>query len=570
MSEKFKVDSPVINRPIRLGILSKSDQLPLWLKNALMPLVSSRMVDLRLITVLSQGKKSLPDLIQSFLEKLFDSRRNWIYLIYLALDRSIHSAKPDAHAASNSDDIFSTSPTSLMDSEITNSRIRFGKTDLATLASHNLDYLFCYDLIPERFTDQPPTSCGVLTLELASVTTPPGIGDIFWRTMERVPVAEFKIRQETYREDRILCQSALPTSLPEDYLSVNLAYNRFSWTVSAWFSTLIKNLYQKDSKFLTGLPIEQNMEPVLFSTPPPPNNKKMIRLITGRCLQRSIAMATSVAAYDQWNIGYKLDNTVEDLLGVSQFKIITPPKDRFWADPFPVRFKDRYFIFIEEFIYSNNKGHISVIEMDSDGRWGRPEKILERDYHLSYPGVFFWEGHYYMLPESGKNMTIELYKCVSFPFHWELDRVVFDDIETADPTIVEINGVWWLFAATRPYEALRDDNFMELQVFHSKSPLGPWNLIKAYPVKSDVRSSRPAGNLFWWKGALHRPAQDCSTKYGHAISINRITELTTESFCEKEVAKIYPEFIPGSSCVHTINRCDGLTVVDMMRKVKRV
>ena len=557
-------------KPIRLGILCNSNKLPLWLQKALGSLVLCGVLDLCLIAVQTPGKESLLDRTGSFVKEFLEGRHNWIYWIYLALDRYMHRTRPDAHFERKCDDIPSTPVLELMDSEITHSRIRLGKMDLGALVSHNLDVLLCYDLIPEGFEDQPPATFGVWILELDSLSKPPDICDIFWRTIERVPVAGFKITQMAYPKNRILCGSAMPTGLPEDCISVNLAYNRFSWVVSAWISILFKNLYLSGSAILPGFQEEQNMEPVLVSTPPPPDNIKMIRLIARRCLQRSIAMVTSVSGYDQWNIAYKLDDTVEDLLGVCQFRTMTPPKDRFWADPFPVKFKDRYFIFIEEFIYSKKKGHISVIEIDSDGRWTEPVKILERDYHLSYPGVFLWEGCYYMMPESGKNRTIELYKCVSFPFRWELEKVVIDDIETADPTIAEINGVWWLFAASRPCEDLIDDNFMELRVFHSKSPLGPWNRLTAYPVKSDVRSSRPAGNLFWWQGALHRPAQDCSTKYGHAISINRITELNTASFCEKEVAKIYPDIIPGSSCVHTVNRCEGLTVLDIMRKVKRL
>jgi|GEM_PF-5281631 len=84
----------------------------------------------------------------------------------------------------------------------------------------------------------------------------------------------------------------------------------------------------------------------------------------------------------QWFLGYKfgesndMDDTFYDL------KYIVPPRDRFWADPFPVEFEDKYFIFVEEYVYTQNKGHISVIEIDQHGAWKEPVKVLEKEYHL--------------------------------------------------------------------------------------------------------------------------------------------------------------------------------------------
>ena len=37
-------------------------------------------------------------------------------------------------------------------------------------------------------------------------------------------------------------------------------------------------------------------------------------------------------------------------------------------------------------------------------------------------------------------------------------------------------------------------------VFHADSPFGPFTPHRRNPVKSDVRSARPAGKLFTWNG----------------------------------------------------------------------
>jgi hypothetical protein len=564
-------DSGKPKSPLRLGVLCQSCEQPMWIIKALVDLISSNIIDIHIFLIQSSAARSPLNRFRSSLGKLWERRNHWAYLNYVAIDRKIHSAIPDAHAQGRIDDLSSPS-TQLVNSEINQLGVRLGETDLATLSSYNLDVLFCLDLTLDRLTENAPATFGMLVFDPPLQTDAFGAADVFWRLVEGFPVTQFRLelRQAPSGENRTLCRSTLPTSLPEDLQSVNRASNRLLWTAGAWLVRMLETLSLNGIQSSPEKEGDECIEPIIFEVPPPPTNNKMVRIMAKRFVQRTGASISGMMGFDQWSLGYKLDDTVGDSLGIPQFNRIRPPKDRFWADPFPVKFKDRYFIFVEEYLYSSNRGHISVIEMDADGRWRKPEKILERDYHLSYPGVFLWEGNYFMIPESGSNRTIELYKCVSFPHKWELDRVLIDDIEAADPTIVEIYGVWWLFVSTRPYKVIRDDNYMELCVFHADSPMGPWTMIQNNPVKSDVRSSRPAGNLFWWKEELYRPAQDCSKNYGYAVSINRVTRLTRNDFREKEVAKIFPDSIPGATCVHTINRCEGLTVIDMMTPLRRL
>ena len=109
----------------------------------------------------------------------------------------------------------------------------------------------------------------------------------------------------------------------------------------------------------------------------------------------------------------------------------------------------------------------------------------------------------------------------------------------------------------------------ELHLFHADSPLGPWRPHRRNPVKSDVRSSRPAGSLFEWQGSLCRPAQDCSRRYGYAISVNRILRIDTEEYREVEVSRILPGWDDSVLGVHTLNMIDGLTMMDCLRMRSR-
>ena len=117
---------------------------------------------------------------------------------------------------------------------------------------------------------------------------------------------------------------------------------------------------------------------------------------------------------------FKLNHSNTISTSFFKYKKIIPPKDRFWADPHIIRRNNKYYIFIEEFICAKDKAHISLIIMDDKGNYTEPVKVLERDYHISYPFLIEDNEELFMIPETRQNNTIELYKCVHFPLKWEI------------------------------------------------------------------------------------------------------------------------------------------------------
>ena len=87
--------------------------------------------------------------------------------------------------------------------------------------------------------------------------------------------------------------------------------------------------------------------------------------------------------------------------------------------------------------------------MDSKGNYSNPTRILEKDYHMSYPFLFEHKNELYMIPETSKNKTIDLYKCVDFPEKWEFKLTLIKDIEAVDSTILFHNNLFWLFCNVR-------------------------------------------------------------------------------------------------------------------------
>jgi hypothetical protein len=108
----------------------------------------------------------------------------------------------------------------------------------------------------------------------------------------------------------------------------------------------------------------------------------------------------------------------------------------------------------------------------------------------------------------------------------------------------------------------------ELHLFMAETPLGPWLPHRGNPVKCDVHSTRPAGPLFLRHGSLIRPTQDCSQRYGGAITLCEVEILTPDCFQERVVGSIQPDLIPGSDGLHTLTATERIEVIDV-RKPRR-
>ena len=240
----------------------------------------------------------------------------------------------------------------------------------------------------------------------------------------------------------------------------------------------------------------------------------------------------------------------------------------FWADPFQIKVDGRFYIFFEEYVNSAGRAHISVVEVNRNGIVNGPTEVLKLDCHLSYPFVFAWQGDYYMIPETGERNVVELYRATSFPFEWEPEKVLLEANHPLDATLIEVNGMWWMFVNIQ--EEGVAVNWDELHLYYSESPLGPWKPHARNPVVSDVRSARPAGRLFWSKDVLFRPSQDSSLRYGYATTINRVIDLSPTAYKEAEVLKILPDWDKDIIGVHTVNLFNEMTVIDCLAKRRRL
>lgn len=378
----------------------------------------------------------------------------------------------------------------------------------------------------------------------------------FWEVVEGRPITQTRLCVRCTGSDRPV---ALYTSVAAtDRRSPARSQNHLYWRLSAALTRNLRALWQDPEAFgesLKGAPVCEAPR----GPPAAPGNAATLRAWT-LLTHRYVADKWTHALYrDQWALAYQRGNA--DHLVLDDFHILLPPSDRCWADPFPIKEGTDCYLFHEELSFATDKGSIAVTVIDSDNRVTAPVPVLERDYHLSYPFLFHWDGELFMIPETGSGRRVELYRCVAFPQQWRLERVLLSGLTAFDPTVASLFGRWWLFANIPTHGAAA---YEELHLFAADSPLGPWLPHPRNPIKSDVRSGRPAGRIFEREGRFYRPAQDGSTRYGYGVSINRILRLDPETYEEAEVARITPNGNPRILGVHTLNVAEDLTVIDCL------
>lgn len=212
----------------------------------------------------------------------------------------------------------------------------------------------------------------------------------------------------------------------------------------------------------------------------------------------------------------------------------------------------------EEFDYGSSRGRIVSLEFDENFSPSIPKPSFLFPFHTSYPYLFEFEDEIYCVPETAHAREISLYRAMQFPSGWRKLCTLVDEFAGHDPTLFCHRGRWWLTFTGE----VGEDSSSKLFAWHAASLLGPWRPHEENPVKIDLRSSRPAGTPFTYKGNLYRPAQDCSSTYGSQIVINRVLSLTENEFRKRPLPSDRRAAVPihqGCTLLHRLGKLPSLT-----------
>ncbi len=266
--------------------------------------------------------------------------------------------------------------------------------------------------------------------------------------------------------------------------------------------------------------------------------------------------------YEQWNIGI-LHFPIQDILN-KEAKICwlpTPKGTSFHADPFGFDIAGKKFIIFEDYSKFLKRGRIAIAEFNTSSQPLKSRIVLDDKRHLSYPFVINVGNEICVICESCKSKKLIIYRIDKATLQLEKMHEIFSNQAVVDPTILHYKNKFWIFYTTNEGEN------SNLHIAFSDSLFGEFKQHPKNPVKINPTSSRSAGTIFKIGEEIYRPAQNCSKTYGGSIVINRILELSEESFYEEVVKEIMPN--PHDTYnfgLHTISNFGSLTLVDGKRK----
>lgn len=284
-----------------------------------------------------------------------------------------------------------------------------------------------------------------------------------------------------------------------------------------------------------------------------PRNLTMLQWLLKSLKYRILFHWNDLCKAEQWNVAV-LHQAITDVPDKGLYTearwLSEQGANHFRADAFGVHHGEEELILYEAYDYESGRGEILAVNEQGETR-----KVLpDGNHHRSYPFVFCFEGETYCMPECFESNRLDVFKWNPAGRSFSFFKTLLHDIPVIDATLCEISGKWWIFCTRR------ERSNYALELFHAHHPMGPFEAHANNPVKWDVRSSRPAGNVFEANGHWYRPAQDCSETYGGRIVLFEILEITEKTYAEHEVRVLHP-IKPYKHGIHTLADYGGKRII---------
>lgn len=430
----------------------------------------------------------------------------------------------------------------------------FRDEDIEAIRQHNLDFIlrFAFGII--RGDVLKSARYGVWSFHHDDEEKYRGGPPCFWEIYHNDPVTATILQRLTNRLDGgvVLKKGFFPTNLTSYKRNLNQAF----YESALWPSQVCIDIRNGITDSIEAAPSKTDA-PIFYS----PTNLQMLVYVSKIIKHTMRQVFTSLFRHNHWNIGVA-QQPIQDYITSDKSPEIkwlpSPDSHEFYADPFAIKKDGITTILFEQLDYRIDKGRLFCVQFKDDPSSIQPKPVLESEFHRSYPFLLEYEDDIYCIPETYESGEIVLYKATNFPFEWEKCAVLVEQFQGVDATLFQLKERWWLAATNQ-----EDGPCHKLWLWYADSPFGLFTPHANNPVKTDIRSSRPAGTPFVHEGQLYRPAQDCSSAYGGRVVINRIQECSAVKFCEEEAAVVKPDHAsPYPDGCHTLSGFHNLTVVD--------
>jgi hypothetical protein len=421
---------------------------------------------------------------------------------------------------------------------------------LSRIAALHLDFCLLVAPLPLAGDLSGVARFGVWTLFYGQDGNPPAFAELE-RGGPHIPVSLERLGERPEAPRQILRQgvvNAVPWSYRETLEN--------AVTAGVDFPALVARQLLKSGT----LPVIGTHAPL----PKPPSTGQVASFRIGLSMAWIRYQVLETIRSEMWNVGV-VNLPIETFLDgryPSQIDWLpSPGPGKFLADPFAVETPGGFQLLTEGFDYDRYQGYITSALYRPGLPLSENRVVIDEGVHMSYPFPLMYKGQRYCIPECQTRREVSIYRMEEGSDRWVQAETLIRNFAAVDSTVIQHDGRWWLFCGCQ--DDLRD---CKLYIWHAADLFGPWEPHALNPVQCDVRCSRPGGTPFLHKGQLYRPAQDSSTSYGCALSINRVVRLTVDEFEEETVAHIQPPAgVYYRDGIHTLSAAGTMTVLDGKR-----
>ena len=533
------------DRSYRFGILCSGFQLALWQSRVIQQLLEDgHLAELLIFDNSSQHTPSISQKVKKYTGK---------NALFNAFERLL--VRPNEKTPVDMQEILVNADVMQVVPEEKGYSQYFKKSDIEDIKAYDLDFVlrFGFNILRGEVLDV--AKYGVWSYhhddEMVYRGGPPG----FWEIANSDPANGVILQRLTNRLDGgIILHKGWFKTTDHSY-SGNLDY--VLKRASGWPAWVCKCLAENDEALFSNT--SHSAAPIYLR----PDNMQMTRFLFKKVANRFRFHYAELFMAEKWNIAL---GTIDDdfrLSGESitlkeRFSLPKPPRNHFYADPFVIHKGEMLYILFEDYSYKTRKGVIGYFVFDLNQRKVIEHNIaLEKPTHLAYPYMLHYQDEIYCVPETASSGNVDLYRLNTHTGELDFVTDLLSDFPGVDPSLFYHDGYWWLFCSHK------DASNEDLYVFYADELMGPYIPHCKNPVKTDIRSARPAGNPFVINEKLYRPAQMNTGMYGAALTVNQVLELSPEKFTEQSIHTFLPQadndFKKG---FHTLSGYDNYVVLD--------